>query len=190
MLKRATVLLLVVLLCSYSVPVSAQTLTEEELTAMYAAELNEYAATHSFEELVAYAENRLNSMTSQSLLVESNASTLGISPEVWYGPNFGDDMNSIIYLDLDREPYDSPYAQCLRHKLEECRVEYNAKLLESAAIATAVFAGCTAITSGSGFVVCAAAALAMHALQIAAATQRYNWCRDAAPYNCRRELGL
>lgn len=191
MLKRATVLLLVVLLGSYAIPVSAQTLTEEELTAQFAAELNEYAATHSLQELHAYALYRLNLMTSQNQMVEEpSAVTLGISPEVWYGPDYGDSMNSLIYLDLEREPYDSPYAQCLRHKKEDCRVEYNAKLLESAAISTAVFAGCTAITSGSGFALCAAAALAMHALQIAAASKRYTWCLDSAPYNCRRELGL
>lgn len=186
MLKRATVLLLVVLLSSYAAPVSAQTSTEEELTAQFAAEFNEYAATHSLEELKAYAQYRLDLMTSQSLIPEqSTESTLGISPQVWYGPDYGD-MTSAIYYDLDREPYDSPYAQCLRMKREECRVEYNAKLFESAAIATAVFAGCTAITSGAGFALCAAAALAMHAMNITAARQRYQWCLDSAPYNCRR----
>lgn len=190
MLKRATVLLLVVLLSGYAFPVSAQTSTEEQLTAQFEAELNAYAATHTLAELKAYAQNRLNLMTSQSLTPEPSASTLGISPEVWYGPDW-DSMNNIIYLDLEREPYDSPYAQCLRHKREECRIEYNAKLFESAAIATAVFAGCTAITTGTGFIACAAAALAMHALQIKAATDRYYWCMNsAAPYNCRRELGL
>ena len=191
MLKRATALLLVVVLASYAFPVSAQTSTEEQLTAQFAAELNDYAATHSLEELKAYAQYRLDLMTSQSLVAaEPGTTTLGISPEVWYGPSYGDGMNGIIYLDLDREPYDSPYSQCLRQKREGCRIEYNAKLLESAAIATAVFAGCTAITVGSGFALCAAAALAMHVLQITAARQRYQWCLDSAPYDCRRELGL
>jgi hypothetical protein len=186
MLKRATVLLLVVLLSSYAFPASAQTSTEEQLTAQFAAELDAYASTHSLEELKAYAQYRLNLLTSQSLIPEeSSFQTLGISPEVWYGPD-GDSMNGAIYLDLDREPYDSPYSQCIRQKREGCRIEYNAKLLESAAIATAVFAGCTAISGGSGFALCAAAALAMHALNIAAARQRYQWCLDSAPYECRR----
>jgi len=189
MLTRATVLLLVVLLGSYAAPASAQTSTEEELTAQFAAELYEYASTHSFEQLQAYAQYRLDLITSQNQITEqSSASTLGISPEVWYGESYGEGL--IIYLDLDREAYDSPYSQCLRHKQEECRVEYNARLLESAALATAVFAGCLAISSPSNFVLCAAGALAMHALQVAAARQRYQWCVDSAPYNCRRELGL
>lgn len=189
MLRRATVLLLVVLLSGYAFPASAQTSTEEQLTAQFTAELNDYAATHSLEALKAYAQYRLDLMTTQNLLTEgASTATLGISPEVWYGP--GDGMNSIIYLDLDREPYDSPYSQCLRHKKEECRVEYNAKLLESAAIATAVFAGCTAITATSGFILCAVAALSMHALQVTAARQRYQYCIDSAPYICRRDLGL
>lgn len=191
MLKRATVLLLVVLLGSYAIPVSAQTSTEAELTAQFASELNSYAATHSFEELKAYAQYRLDLMTSQNLIAaEPSVSTLGISPQVWYGPDYGDGFNGIIYLDLDREPYDSPYSQCLRQKREGCRIEYNAKLMESAAIATAVFAGCTAITATSGFALCAAAALAMHTLQITAARQRYQWCLESAPYDCRRELGI
>jgi hypothetical protein len=191
MLKRPTVLLLVALLSCYAFPASAQTSTEAQLTAQFTAELNEYAATHSLAEVKAYAQNRISLMTSQNLMpVESTSSTLGISSAVWYGPDYGDDMNSIIYLDLEREPYDSPYSQCLRHKKEECRIEYNAKLLESAAIATAVFAGCTAITATSGFILCAVAALTMHALQVTAARQRYQYCIDSAPYTCRRDLGL
>ena len=190
MLKRATVLLLVVLLGNYAAPVSAQTLTEEELTAQFATEFNEYAATHSFEELQAYAQYRLDLITSQSLLSdEPTPSTLGISPDVWYGEDYGD-ISTLIYLDLDREPYDSPYSQCLRHKQEECRVEYNARLLESAALATAVLAGCLAITTPANFALCAAAALAMHLLQVNAARERFNFCTNSAPYNCRRELGL
>jgi len=189
MLKRATVLLLVVLLGIYSAPASAQTLTEEELTAQFAAELNEYAATHTLEELKAYAEYRLNLITSENLIPEgSSASTLWISPEVWYGEDYGD-LN-LVYLDLDREAYDSPYSQCLRHKEEECRVEYNAKILESAAAATAVFAGCIAIGTPTSFALCAGAAMAVHLLQVAAARQRFQFCLNSAPYNCRRELGL
>jgi hypothetical protein len=189
MLKRATVLLLVVLLGCYAAPVSAQTLTEEELTAQFAAELNDYAATHSFEELKAYAQYRLDLITSENLITEvAGSSTLGISPEVWYGEGYGD--ATLIYLDLDREPYDGPYAQCLRHKRAECLVEYNARFLESAALATAVMAGCLAMTTPANLVLCVAAALTMHALQVAAARQRYQFCVDSAPYNCRRELGL
>jgi hypothetical protein len=189
MLKRATVLLLVVLLGCYAAPVSAQVSTEEELTAQFAAELNDYAATHSFEELKAYAQYRIDLITSENLITEvASASTLGISPEIWYGEGYGD--ATLIYLDLDREPFDSPYAECLRHKRAECLVEYNARLLESAALATAVAVGCLAMTTPANLVLCVAGAMAMHALQVAAARQRYQFCVDSAPYNCRRELGL
>jgi len=190
MLKRATVLLLVVLLGCYAAPVSAQTLTEEELTAQFATELNEYAATHSIEELRAYGQYRLDLITSENLMTEvASAATLGVSPEVWYGEDYGD-MATLIYFDLDREPFDSPYAQCLRHKQEECRVEYNARIIESAALATAVMAGCLALTTPANLVICMAAALTMHVLQVAAARQRFQFCLNSAPYNCRRELGL
>ena len=91
---------------------------------------------------------------------------------------------------LDREAYDSPYSQCLRHKQEECRVEYNAKVLDSMALAVAVMAGCLAMTTPGNLVICTAAALAMHFLQVAATRQRFQFCFNSAPYNCRRELGL
>src|SRR5215211_7593910 len=85
MLKRATVLLLVVLLASYAAPVSAQTLTEEQISSQFAAELYEYASTHSEEEARAYAQYRLDQLTYSNLLpdpMQTNLLDVGISPEV------------------------------------------------------------------------------------------------------------
>src|SRR5689334_13955088 len=101
MVKRATVLLLVVLLASYAAPVSAQTLTEQEWSARFTAELNDYASTHSEAETRAYAQYRLDQLTSSNLIPETTQANLleaGISPEVLYG-----ETTSAIYLDLDYE---------------------------------------------------------------------------------------
>ena len=88
MLKRATVLLLVVLLGSYAVPVSAQTLTEQEWTVQFTGELTDYASTHSEAETRAYAQYRLDQLTYSNLIPETTQASLlerGISPEVLYG---------------------------------------------------------------------------------------------------------
>ena len=101
MLKRATVLLLVVLLGSYAAPVSAQNLTKEELAAQFAAELYNYASSHSEEEARAYAQYRLDQLTYSNLAPEPTQTNLleaGISPEVLYGTG---EYTSTIYLDLD-----------------------------------------------------------------------------------------
>lgn len=188
MLKRATVLLLVVLLGSYAAPVSAQSLTEEQLTAQFAAELNEYASTHSEEQTREYAQYRLDQLTYSNLIAEPTQTNLlvtAISPEVLYG------TEESIYLDLDYDfNRDSQLRQCTYVKQEQCRSAYNADLFTSAAISTGVFAGCNAITALSGFILCTAAALAAHMLMIQAARERYQSCYDNAAWECRKELGL
>jgi hypothetical protein len=189
MLKRATVLLLVVLLGSYAAPVSAQTLTEDELAAQFTAELYEYASTHSEEETRTYAEYRLDQLTYSNLIpepTEANVLEAGISPEVLYG-----EYTTTIYLDLDYEfNLDNKLRDCTYRKQEVCRTNYNAEILTSAAIASGVFAGCNAITAFSGFIICTAAALAAHALMIQAARERYQTCINNAAWECRKELGL
>ena len=189
MLKRATVLLLVVLLASYAAPVSAQTLTEEQLTTQFEAELYQYAATHSEQETRAYAQYRLDQLTYSNLipqLAQTNLIEAGISPEVLYGEN-----PTSIYFDLDYEfNLSSKLSECTFRKQEQCRTTYNADLLTSAAISTGIFAGCNAITALSGFIICTAAAFAAHMLMIQAARQRYQTCTNNAAWECRKELGL
>lgn len=189
MLKRATVLLLVVLLGGYAAPVSAQTLTEEEWTSRFTAELYDYASTHSEAETRAYAQYRLDQLTYSNLFPETTQTNLlegGISPEVLYG-----EYTTSIYLDLDRDfNLDSRLRECTFRKQEQCRSSYNADLFTSAAISTGVFAGCNAITALSGFLLCTAAAFAAHMLMIQAARERYQNCIDNAAWECRRELGL
>lgn len=127
MLKRATVLLLVVLLGSYAAPVSAQTLTEQEWTAQFTAELSNYASTHSEQETRAYAQYRLDQLTYSNLIPETSQTNLlegGISPEVLYG-----EYTTSIYLDLDRDfNFDSKLRECTFRKQEQCRSTYNADL--------------------------------------------------------------
>jgi uncharacterized membrane protein YgdD (TMEM256/DUF423 family) len=191
MLKRATVLLLVVLLGCYAAPVSAQTLTEEQWTAQFTTELSDYAATHSEEETRAYAQSRLDQLTYSNLIPESTTVLeAGISPEVLYGTGAWSDT-STIYLDMDYEfNLDGKLRECTARKQEQCRTQYNSDLLTSAAISTGVFAGCNAISGLSAFIICTAAAFAAHMLMIQAARQRYQTCQNNAAWECRKELGM
>ena len=66
---------------------------------------------------------------------------------------------------------------------------YNAELFTSAATATAIMAGCLALTSGTGLAICAAAALAAHAMGIAAAVERYHGCIARARSDCYLAYG-
>jgi len=191
MFKRiVTLMSIAALFSAYSIPASAQT-TEAEYQAQFEAELYEYAATHSEDEARAYAYSRLDQLTSTNLISEpaqTNPLEAGIAPEILYGP---EEFTTDIYLDLDRDfNSDSRLRECTRRKQEECRTNYNAELLTSAAIATGIFAGCNAITAFTAFVVCVAAALAAHMLMIQAARGRYQTCFNNAPWNCRKELGM
>ena len=183
--------MLVVLLGSYAAPTSAQTLTEEELTTQFSAELYQYASTHSEEDTRAYAQYRLDQLTYSNLIPEPMQTNLldsAISPEVLYGT--GEFTNS-VYLDLDSEfNRDTQLRDCTYRRQEQCRTTYNADVLTSAAISTGVFAGCNAITALSGFILCTAAALAAHMLMIQAARERYQSCYNNAAWECRKELGL
>ena len=192
MLKRLTVLLLVVLLACYGAPVSAQT-TEEEWTAYFTAELNEYAAMHSEEETRAYAQYRLDQLTYANLIPEAtqtNVFEAGILAEVLYGAGAWSDTTT-IYLDLDYEfNLSNKLRECTWRKQEQCRTNYNAEVLTAHALTIGVFAGCNAITVGAGFIACVVAALAAHALLIQAARERYGTCHNNAAWECRKELGM
>ncbi len=181
--------MLVVLLAGYAAPVSAQTLSEQDWTARFTAELYDYASTHSEQETRAYAGYRLNQLTSSNLIPEPMQTNLigtVISPEVLYG-----ESTTSIYLDLDYEfNLSSKLTDCTFRKQEGCRAQYNSDLLTSAAIATGVFAGCNAITALSGFIICTAAAFAAHMLMVQAARERYQTCYNNAAWECRKELGM
>jgi len=151
---------------------SAQT-TEQLIASFeqsFEAELTAYAATHTDAQVRAYAQARLNQLTAEGLDDSFANSTTAIStyPEpYWYGdPDFGD------------------YEFCISTRTEECRRLYNGELFSSAATSTAIFAGCVGLTTGTGLIVCAAAALAVHAANIAAARQRHQACLTRAYSDC------
>ena len=188
MLKRATVLLLVVLLASYSVPVSAQTTGDD-----FANELYTYAATHSDSETRAYAEYRFNQLISDPSNLDPQQTTLSdfISPGVLYSEENTGDYVTSIDLDLDRDfNFSDKYRRCIYFKLKQCLDTYHTELLTATAISTGIFAGCTAISAGSGFVACVAAAYVSYLLLVQAAREKCSSCYDAAPWECRKELGM
>src|SRR5215470_9485468 len=74
----------------YTTPINAQ--QTEAAQAAFEAELTEYAATHTDDELRTYAAMRLNQLTYEALSMEStSAITSVISPDVWYGESLMDD---------------------------------------------------------------------------------------------------
>jgi hypothetical protein len=146
----------------------------------FTAELSAYAATHTDDEVKAYAQARLDQLTfeaydnpnptastlSANSSPEPTSSTNSYPDPYWYGEETGD------------------YEFCVRTRSEECRQLHNAELFSSAAAAATIFAGCLALTTGSGLILCAAAALATHAANIAAARQRYQACLTRAYSDC------
>ena len=187
MLKRATVLLLVVLLAIYAAPVSAQTSTEEELTNQFTAELNDYASTHSEPETRTYAQYRLDQMTQSYLDPQQTTLASVISPEVLYGTG---EYATSIYLDLDYDfNLSDRYRQCLKLKSQQCLDAYHADVLTATAVTAGIFAGCNAITALSGFIACAAAAYVSYVLMVQAAQEKYNSCLSGVTWECKKELG-
>jgi hypothetical protein len=151
------------------------------LEAVFEAELTAYAATHTEDELVAYVQIRLGQLTAYAVdnPIDPLASLNG---------------NTSYYGDLffPGDPYeygDSNFQFCMNNRSEECRRQYNAELFQSAAVATAIFAGCVGLSAGTALIACAAAALAAHALAIAAAQQRYQACMTRAYTDCALAYG-
>ena len=193
MLKRATILLLVVLLASYAAPVSAQTSTEEELTAQFTAELNDYASTHSEEETRVYAQSWFGQVTSSSIPDPEQTTTLAnfISPGVLFGGEDTGDLVTSIDLDLDREfNFSDKYRTCVTLKSRQCLDTYHHEVLTASAIAAGIFAGCNAITALSGFIACTVAASVSYLLMVQAAWDKCDACYRSAPWECKKELGL
>jgi hypothetical protein len=195
--RIVTLLSIAAVFCVYTIPASAQT-TEEQLKAQFEAELYGYSLTHSREEVAAYAQYRLDSMTMNAYNGQTTVLEAGISRDVldddtedfisvWLRGETS--FNSLIYLDEDRDPYNS-LLDCTHRKWDECRDQYNASLFTSAALATGIFAGCNGITALTGFIACTAGALAAHGLQIKSASITLESCAGGAYQACRREMGL
>jgi hypothetical protein len=182
-----SVLLTGAVLCP-SIPLAiAQSETDETdqatLEAAFEAELTTYAATHTDAELIDYVNARLNQLTDDALANPDGNATSSLS-------NFSSFGESTIFyfdgeVDLSGSGGTSEFDFCMNTRTEECRRAYNAEILTSGAVATAIFAGCLGLTVGSGLIACAAAALAAHALYIAAAQQRYEACKTRAYSDCR-----
>jgi hypothetical protein len=133
-----------------------------------------YQQAGSQQEVIAEATRMVEDMALEATVFEPEYDPIFFDP--WGGdfPEIGDGS------DTWRRKQ-----QCLSAKLEECRRTYNAELFSSAAVATTIFAGCLALTAGSAFVLCVAAAAAAHVLNIAAAKQRYQACVTRAKYECQ-----
>jgi hypothetical protein len=156
MLRMCLAVFLILGIWVYTIPIQAQQTTEEFQVA-FEAELTEYAATHSDDELRAYAATRVSELTDESLWIASTSPIAAvISPEVWYGASSLDDRPGDKWPGdpIDPTIWDGdPYKTCLNARFEECRRNYNAELFASAAVSTAVAAGCVGLTAGSGLIV-------------------------------------
>ena len=145
---------------------------------LFEAELTAYAANHTDAEVKAYAQARLNQMT--TLGVDDPFSDAATAPtnSPSTSSTYPDPFN---YRDTD---FGGDYEFCISTRTEECRRLYNAELFTSGAASTAIFAGCVGLTTGTGLIACAAAALAVHAANIAAAKQRQQACLTRAQSDC------
>jgi hypothetical protein len=157
-----------------------QDLTQPSSTSLessFEAELTSYAATHTQEELVAYAQTRLDQLTFEALTNPDSYSPEGAYafPQPY---NYG-----------DPDPYATDYQFCINTRSDECRRQYNAEIIASAATSTAIFAGCVGLTTGTALIACAAAAMAVHALNIAAAKERHQACLTRAYSDCALSYG-
>jgi hypothetical protein len=153
------------------------------LESSFEAELTAYAADHTEAELIDYVNARLNQVTDVALADPVGNATFSLN-------NFSSfDESTIFYFDGEVELYggsgSSQFDFCMNTRTEECRRQYNAEVLTSGAVATAIFAGCVGLTVGSGLIACAAAALAAHALSLAAAQERFEACKTRAYSDCR-----
>ncbi|HJP94511.1 MAG TPA: hypothetical protein VJ875_21295 [Pyrinomonadaceae bacterium] len=174
----------------------------DRLVAQFESELTSYASTHTEAEVIDYVNMRIDQMAYDALGETSTLATISstidalrfLNPRVPIGvPRLPSDRISTftLYFD-DGDPYsggESNFQYCLNTRNEECRRQYNADLFASAAAASAIFAGCVGLTLGTGLIACAAAALAVHALGIAAANERYQGCLTRAYSDCRLTYG-
>lgn len=192
-------LIIAVLTASTPLSVAQDGSTEyDQLVAQFEAELTAYAATHTDAELIDYVNLRIGQMTSGTSTFSASTYSTDIfgfldprvSDGVLRSPD-DDITTSIFYFDdgAVNSGGESNFQYCLNTRNEECRRQYNADLLTSAAAATALFAGCVGLTVGSALIACAATALAVHALGIAAAKERYQGCKTRAYSDCRLAYG-
>lgn len=146
-----------------------------QLQAEFETQLMEvYQQTGSQQEVIAEATRMVEDMALEATFFEPEFDPIFFDP---WGGDFPE-----VYDGSDTWRRQQ---QCRAAKLEECRRTYNAELFASAAVSTTIFAGCLALTAGSAFVLCVAAAVAAHALNIAAAKQRYQACVTRAKYECQ-----
>ena len=174
----------------FTTPIQAQQTTEETQEA-FEAELTEFAATHTDDELRAYAAMRLDQLTDEALATESTSPIASvISSEVWYGESSMDDRPGDKWGGEPIDPvWGDAYKTCMNGRLEECRHNYNADILISFGVSTGIAAGCVGLTAGSGLIICVGLALSVHAAGIAAANERYQGCKARAQVDCRMQTG-
>jgi len=179
-----SVLLTGSVLCT-STPVAVaqyESLDQAALESSFKAELTAYAANHTDAELIDYVNARFSQISNSALTNPTGSAAFSLD-------NFSLFESTTFYFDGEVELYggggSSQFDFCMNTRTEECRRQYNAEVLTSGAVATAIFAGCVGLTVGSGLIACAAAALAAHALNLAAAQERFQACKTRAYSDCR-----
>ena len=151
-----------------------------QLQAQFESEMTTYAATHTTQEIAAYAQQRIDQMTNDALAFDPTAATSTATLSSFGG------IDPYFYGDPDAFGFDGEqsFQFCMRTRGKECESQYHAEVLTGAAIATGIFAACLTISAGTAFAVCVAAALAAHALNIAAAKEHYQACMTRAYSDC------
>ena len=178
-----SVLLTGSVLCTSTPVAVAQYESQAALESSFEAELTAYAATHTDAELIDYVNARLSQISDSALANPDGSPAYLLNTFSLF------DESTTFYFDGEVELYggsgSSQFDFCMNTRTEECRRQYNAEVLTSGAVATAIFAGCVGLTVGSGLIACAAAALAAHALNLAAAQERLQACKTRAYSDCR-----
>jgi hypothetical protein len=198
MFRTVAVFLIITVACvttpTQQVIQSSTELTADEVQAQFEAELTAYAATHTDSEVVAYAQARVYSMTAEAqstttaATIATNPLSLVISEEV-LSPTGS--TNMLIFTDPEGgDGYDpARFRFCIESRERECKALYDAALAESAATSITLIAACTVLSGGTVLIVCLAAALSAHLLNIAAASRKYQACSTRAFSDCQLAYG-
>src|SRR6185295_15742418 len=127
----------VVFVCALMVVVASQSTTHAQTAYDFLAELEEYAATHTREDVVAYTQSRIAGMTGEA--ARSSFTINGVLLSDTF-------INGVLLSDT------------LRDLCSSCRRSYNSELVASASLAREMLAS-NETMSMSDLLICAAGAL-------------------------------
>jgi len=120
-------------------------------------EFEAYAATHTQEELVAYAQQRVLQIAQSELEPEPNVP---------------------IPLESDDIP------SCIRARKEACRRGYNGEIFSNAAVGVGILAGCAVGTAGTGTIFCVVFVVVGQQFANAGSRERHGQCEITAVQDC------